>query len=336
MKTVHLVIPDLFLPQEIAAEACAGLHLPALEKLLARSIAAGPARPEAEGTSLESLLCSAFGMPCAGELPVAPVAAAFDGLGDGCWLCAAPAHLALQGNRLVLYPEPELGADEAVRFCAGLNEHFAGQGLQFFAPHPRRWYVRLAGPVDIETVPLSLAAGRSIGDLLPGGGDATRWRQVFNEVQMLLFAHPLNAEREARGMPAVNSVWLWGGGCVPAVPPPPPYDSVMSDDVLAAMFAAAAGIPYAEWSDTFVPCGDRQLLVFTGLRAALRRGDLAGWRDALQAFETGYARPLLRALRAGKFARLQMDVPGDEGNRSRVLTRADAWAFWRRGRGLAV
>ena len=39
MKSVHLVIPDLFLPHDIAAEACADLSLPALEKLLARGVA---------------------------------------------------------------------------------------------------------------------------------------------------------------------------------------------------------------------------------------------------------------------------------------------------------
>ena len=42
----------------------------------------------------------------------------------------------------------------------------------------------------------------------------------MNEAQMILHTHPVNAEREARGMPAVNSVWLWGGGTLPAITPP--------------------------------------------------------------------------------------------------------------------
>ena len=33
-----------------------------------------------------------------------------------------------------------------------------------------------------------------------------------NEVQMLLYTHPLNAEREARRQPVVNSFWLSGCG----------------------------------------------------------------------------------------------------------------------------
>jgi hypothetical protein len=275
-------------------------------------------------------------MSCEDGVPIAPVSASFDGLGEGCWLCADPVHLRLQGDQVVLLSEVEVSADEAGRFCVSLNEYFAGQGMEFFAPHPQRWYVRLDRLPDIETVPLSLAAGRSIGDLLPVGAEATRWRQVFNEMQMLLFAHPLNEVRETRGMLPVNGVWLWGGGESAALSSRP-YDSVASDDVLVEMFAAAADIPFAGWPERWDDeMGEgRQLLVFTGLRAALRRGDLAGWRDALQDFETGCAQPLWRALRDGKISRLQIDVLGGDGSWSTSLTRADAWAFWRRSKRLA-
>lgn len=82
MKNIHLVIADLFLPQHFAAEACAGLRLPALEKMLARGDSAGPAQTAAG--SLEELLCEAFGLPRRDDVPIAPVSAMFDGLGGGC------------------------------------------------------------------------------------------------------------------------------------------------------------------------------------------------------------------------------------------------------------
>ena len=348
MKTIHLVIADLFLPKEIAAEACAGLHLPALEKMLARGTSTGSARADVSGVSLENELCGLFGMPCGEGMPIAPVCASFDGLGEGCWLRADPVHLRLQREQIVLLPDVAVSADEAGRFCAGLNEYFAGQGMAFFAPYPQRWYVRLDKLPDVEMVALSQVAGRNIDGLLPGGVEATRWRQVFNEIQMLLFAHPLNADREARGELPVNGVWLWGVGQAGRLPPPQKnYDSVSSDEVLVEMFAAAAGIPFAEWGSSFSltppsPQGERgllpeggQLLVFTGLRSALRRGDLAGWRDVLQDFETGYAQPLWQALRAGEISQLRIDVLGGDDRRRVSLTRADAWAFWRRSKGLA-
>ena len=391
MRKVHLVVCDLFLPADIAAGVCADLRLPALEKMLARGASTGSARTDVigqapstgsgrtggVGASMENHLCELFDVSCETGAPIAPVSAAFDGLSEGCWLRADPVHLRLQRDQLILLPEVEVKAGEAAQLCAALNEYFAGQGMEFFAPHPQRWYVRLDQLPDIEAVPLSQAAGRNVHGLLPKGKEAPRWHQVFNEIQMLLFAHPVNEAREARGELPVNSLWLWGGGGVNVLPQKTdenllmeplaiplgrqkatakwlvmsghPYDRVSSDEVLAEMFAAAAGIPFSswpeQWNGSLTPTlsqgergfssAGRQLLVWTGLRAALRRGGLDAWRTALQEFEAGYAQPLWQALRAGKVSQLQVDILGGDRVRHLLLTRADTWAFWRRAKPFA-
>jgi hypothetical protein len=321
MKNVHLVIADLFLPEEFAA--CAGLHLPFLEKMLARGVSV--TRP---AVSIEELLCGLFGV----QTGVANISAAFDGLGEGCWLRADPVHLRLQREQVVLLPNVALSHDEAQCFCASLNEHFADQGMEFFAPHPDRWYVKLNELPDIVTVPLSQAAGRNIHGNLPGGADARRLNQIFNEIQMLLFAHPLNEAREKRKEVPVNSVWLWGNG-QNRMTTKNDFGSASSDEVLVQMLAASANIPFSGWSPVW--CGDAGLLVWGGLRSALQRGDLAAWRDALQEFETGYARPLWQALRRGQISQLQIDIPGGDGMMTVSLTRAGTFAFWRRARKLS-
>jgi hypothetical protein len=341
MKSVHLVITDLFLPKDFASGVYADLHLPALEKMLARSTSTNPLalnpstsseRTDVSGGSLEKHLCELFGVPCRTDAPIAPVSAAFDGLGEGCWLRADPVHLSLQRDQLVLLPEVKIGADEAGKMCASLNLHFAGQGVEFFSPHPQRWYMRLDKMPDIETVPLSQAIGRNVHGLLPKGAEAMRWHRIFNEIQMLLYAHPVNEAREARGAPPVNSVWFWGGGCGPVEPLKNTYGSVSSDEVLAKMFASAAGIPFEEWARQWngKEANGEQLLVWTGLRTALQHGDLSAWREALLSFETGYAQPLWQVLRSGKIERLRVDVVGEDGIRRMLLTRGDAWAFWKR------
>lgn len=115
------------------------------------------------------------------------------------------------------------------------------------------------------------------------------------------------------------------------------YDNVSSDEVLVEMFAAAAEIPFSGWpmqwrdEENIV----EQLLVWTGLRSALQRGDLAAWSVALQNFESGYAQPLWQALSSGKIARLQIDILGVDNIRRVLLTRGDAWTFWRRAKRLA-
>lgn len=346
MKSVHLVIPDLFLPQDFAAEVCADLALPALRKLLARgtsttplvlSAVEGSVRTDVSGSALENRLCELFGVPRQLDAPIAPLAAAFDGLnaGDAGWFCAAPTHLRLQRDQLLLLTSDGIEADEAMAFCSSLNEYFAGQGMAFHAPHPQRWYVRVEQMPDISSVPLSQVSGRNIRNSLPSGADAARWHQLFNEIQMLLFAHPLNDVREARGLLPVNSLWLWGGGAAP-VEVAQPYDCVSSDEVLAEMFAAAAGVKFSAWQQQWhadAGC-DRQLLVWSGLCQALQHGDFQRWREAVQRFETGYAQPLWQALSRGAIDRLQIEASGGDRLCHVQLTRADTWAFWRRSKRL--
>jgi hypothetical protein len=343
IKSVHLVIPDLILPNEVAAEASQGLRLPILEKMLGRG------RSELlDPVTLEDLLCVLFGMPSQENAPIAPISAAFDGLGAGCWLRADPVHLRLQRDQMLLLPKTEISAAEAASMCASLNEHFAGQGMEFFAPHPQRWYVRLRALPSIRTRHLSQVTRIDVRSALPTGEEAPHWHRVFNEIQMLLFAHPINETREARGEPAINSVWFWGAGCSENVQLKRNFAEVRSDDALAAMFALAAGVQFSawvkEWRASLSPAlsqreressGGSQLLVWTGLRSALMRGDLAAWQSSLQDFEDCYAQPLWLALRSGDIAELRIDIPGADGMRRTVLTRGDTWAFWRRNRRLA-
>ena len=349
IKSVHLVIPDLILPNEVAAEASQGLRLPILEKMLGRG------RSELlDPVTLEDLLCVLFGMPSQENAPIAPISAAFDGLGAGCWLRADPVHLRLQRDQMLLLPDTGISAAEAAAMCASLNEYFAGQGMEFFAPHPQRWYVRLRALPRIRTRHLSQVSGIDVGSALPTGEEAAHWHRVFNEIQMLLFAHPINESRDARGALTVNSLWFWGGGCdsvngslrssgEPVGLPlagallKKTFDSVTSDDVLAEMLANAADVPFSAWASQWRAGESRgkQLLVWTGLHSALQHADLAAWQSSLQDFEDRYAQPLWRALRSGDIAELRIDIPGVDSMRRIVLKRGDTWAFWRHVRRLA-
>lgn len=329
MKNTHIAIPALFLPQEEAAEACGGLNLPALEMLLAR---AEPASLSAE--SLEAWLCDRFGV--AGSA-AAPVTLRADGMEPGAayWLRADPVNLCIRHNQMVLQAEVPLSPDEASGLCASLNAHFSGAGMRFFAPHPQRWYLQLEAEPNMQARPLAQVAGKNVHPHLPQGPDALRWHGVLNEIQMLFHGHALNLAREARGELPINSVWLWGGGREEERLARP-SGKLCGDSSLADVFARAAGLPgmvlpgdARDWLDG----GDDLLLIWEGLRRAVLRGDLQAWRDAMLQFERCCAAPLLDALRAGRIARIVLDVPG-EAPRRFVLARGAAWKFWRRPRPL--
>lgn len=329
----HFVVPDLFLPQEIASKVCAGMQLPALEKILSRANA-WPLQP----TTLESWLCDTFGV--AGEA-VAPVTLRADGVEPGAhyWLRADPVNLRLMHDQLILQPALPVSEDEAAQMCRALNEHFAADGLHFVAPHPQRWYLRLDSDPQVSTFPVSQVAGRNIRDYLPQGGEALRWHGVLNEIQMLLFAHPLNEAREQRGEWEINGLWLWGGG-VAGEALQRPANRMCTDSALAAAFAATAGIRYAslpgeECITRCVEGGQGTVLaVWDGLRAALQYDDFGGWRESLQRLEQTLLSPMLQALGSGLVEKFTLDVLQEQTSARFVLTRRDSRKFWRRVRPL--
>ena len=68
---------------------------------------------------------------------------------------------------------------------------------------------------------------------------ARRLRRLQSECQMLLYPHPLNEAREARGAPTLNSIWLSGcGRAQPLVGTPPRIDDRLRAPLLADDAAA--------------------------------------------------------------------------------------------------
>ncbi len=334
MNSIHLVIPDLFLPQDFVGEVGKGLKVPALEKLLSRGIASRFSTSMNAEVSMESMLCKAYGLENPEDVPIAGISALFDQLGEGHWLRADPVHLSLHRDRLMLL-EVTPTLEEATLIGKSLNEHLSEEGMVVFAPNSKRWYVRFEEPQRISSPALSKVVGANVRGLMAGGEDAARWYKILNEIQMLLYSHPVNEAREEHGELPINSMWLWGGG--PQTIPSRHYDHVTSDDAFPEMFAAPTGARFTAWARKWGDdqCKGRQLLVWTRLRAALQCGDLQAWRNSLQDFEVSYAQPLLEALRTGEIESLHMDIPSGENTLSVDLTRLTSRTFWRRTRPLA-
>jgi len=339
MRNVDIVILDLFLPQEISVDACAGLSVPALEKMLARAKPASLSSEIGSTGTLEEWLCRTFGIARQMDEPIAPITLMADGMqpGSGYWLRADPVYLQMQRTQLSLHPDVPLNADEAAQLCASLNTHFAAEGLRFFSPHPQRWYLQMESVPDIVTHPLAQVAGRNVQTYLPKGQNALRWHKVFNEIQMLFFEHAVNQAREARGDFPINSIWLWGGGhAVEQLARP--YSKVCGDSFLAGAFAQAAGIPYQILPDDLTQCVDDNegdlLIVWEGLRRPFQQGDLHAWRDSVQCLEQSYITPLWKALRNGCIKQLSLNVLNAGIAQRFVLTRSAVWKPWRLSKSL--
>jgi hypothetical protein len=301
------------------------LQLPALTKLLGRASATA-----CSAETLEEMLCSAFEARA-----VAPVRAAADGLkvDEGWWLCADPVHMQLQHAQVLLMPDVVPEAEEAQAMCFVLNGHFAGTGLRFHAPHPRRWYVQVDAEPRLTTTPLRRAVWDDAKTHQPRGDDAVRWQRILTEIQMLLYAHPSNQARETQGELPISSLWLWGEG--KAAPLRKAY-AVVGGGGLAGAFAEVSGAAQCDSLSQMLEGN-----FSTGLWAceapglALDRGELYAWRQAVQRVEQEVALPMLKELRAGALKRLTVEVPQDGAARCFELTPHDVWKFWRRARPLA-
>jgi hypothetical protein len=129
------------------------------------------------------------------------------------WLYAAPVHLVLQRDSFSLAePAPlTLESDEIVTLTAAFNQHFEADKIQFFW-HEDTWFLCLVTHPNIHTSAPEDALNKDISAFMPSGEGATKWASFINEVQMLLFEHPVNTTREAKRMLAINSIWCYGGG----------------------------------------------------------------------------------------------------------------------------
>jgi hypothetical protein len=327
----ELVVPALFAAHEIP-------RLPSLELLLARGRAT-----HAESLSLEAWLADGFQL-AEGPLPAGAITVQADRIDlqdrDPVWLRADPVHLRLGRARATLIPAAgcNLPRDEAIAFVAALNGHF-GAGHLFVMVRPEQWCVRTAGEGAHEALPPLELAGQEVETVLPHGTEAARWHALMNEIQMVLHEHPLNAERERRGDPPINSVWLWGAGRLPATAEAP-WQSVTADDALAAGLARIAGIRQQalpagakEWLDG-APREGRHLVVLDSLRAALALGGADAHVQRLAALESRWFAPLLEALRGDRIGMVTVQVP-DAGDGYETV-RSDLRRFWRRTRPLAA
>lgn len=152
--------------------------------------------------------------------PAAALARVVDtGLEDarsGAWLRADPAHLRadINGARLLgIGRTVGLDAADVVAFLPALRPLFGDAGMTLDAPHPQRWYLRLAREAKLpEFASPEQALGEDVFEHTPDGPEARRWRRLLSEVQIVLHNHPHNARRLELGQVPVNGLWFWGGG----------------------------------------------------------------------------------------------------------------------------
>ncbi len=319
--TLTLFVPGLIPADEAHARVAAQ---PTLYRWLCRG------RQEiVDAVDADAALGAWFGLAGSEELAHAALSALGSGIDprEAVWLHADPVHFHAQRTELVLVDAARLAIDaaESHALVDALNAHFSHDAIRLHALSPTCWIAESRTPVRLRTVPLSVAAGRNVDALLPAGTDALAWHRRSNEAQMLLHAHPVNQEREARGAPALNSVWWWGVGALPVCTRA--FDAVWGEDAFLRGLARRTGAPAHP-----LPAD-----ATAWLREARRGAHLVALRPSasadpadLTALEQAWFAPIARALAQGRIDSATLATCAHGRRVAWRLTRADRWKLWRR------
>jgi hypothetical protein len=149
---------------------------------------------------------------------------------SGFWLRAQPIHFAAGLDRLTTVPlqgAARMSDAERQALSPTLVEHLQSTDIQLHEGAEGEWLLHSAEALQVQTVTPQFAASNPHAEILPRGRDAGGLRRLMTELQMLLHEHPVNAQRQARGLPALNAIWIHGEG--------------MLSDVKAESLPAASG-----------------------------------------------------------------------------------------------
>ena len=178
----------------------------------------------------ERLQAQALGWPEDGPWPQAALESGQ--AGPQAWL--TPCHWQVGMDTVVMLP-PEalnLSDEESQQLLQAMQPWLLEDGLQVQWHSALRWHARSPLLQDVCTASLARVTGRNIRPWLTDGSLPPGLRRLQSEMQMLLYQHPVNDARLARGALSVNSFWVHGAG-LPG-PGQPPAGLQRSDALLQA------------------------------------------------------------------------------------------------------
>ena len=234
-----------------------------------------------------------------------------------------PCHLRADRDQLVMFGPEYLNvtAEERRAICSEIAPLLAEFKATWLQTDEADWLIQLKETPDVLFTALPDISGRTVQKHLPKGKQQREWVRLWNEIQMVLHTSPINEQRIASGLLAINSVWFWGVGAF--LPATNRWQSVTGQSPLLPSLAKSVGIEvephpvdYKTWLDDRIP--GQHLLVLEHLNL---EGD---WRGQLEEMEQQLFTVVWQHLRRHKINQLLMDFPDYIRYDLRTY---DAWKF---------
>lgn len=134
------------------------------------------------------------------------------------WAVITPCHWQLATSHVAMEDPAQLllTEQESRALLAAMQPYFEEDGLSLHYVAPTTWLAQGDVFRDLPTASLDRVAARKVDDWLPRSASARALRRLQNEMQMLLYTHPVNDARTDQRQRPVNSFWISGTGTLPA------------------------------------------------------------------------------------------------------------------------
>jgi len=211
----HLIVPFAQLTGDGWLAAATALDLKNLTQLLRgmKLVETDSGQADRLSPPHERVLAKALGLACKadGLIPWAALEAkAKPGIS---WADITPCHWAMGREHATLTDPATLDMSEAESrtLLAAMQTYFATEGITLHYLQPTRWLAEGRVFASLATASLDRVLGRNVDRWLP---PSKQIKLLQNEMQMLLYTHPINDQRAAKGQRSINSFWVSGSGAL--------------------------------------------------------------------------------------------------------------------------
>lgn len=208
------------------------------------------------------------------------------------WAWITPCHWTVHSDHVAMADPAQLALAEAESqaFLQAMEPYFLEDCIRLHWQPSGHWLAQGAAFHALPTASLERVRGATVDAWMPRQAQAKALRRLQNEMQMLLYTHPLNDARARDKLPTVNAFWVSATGALPAADPQP---------------AAPA------------------CTVWHSLQSAALRDDASAWVDAWHALDRDLLPALVERARSG--APLTLTLCGEHLAQTYTLQHRSLW-----------
>ncbi len=204
---------------------------------------------------------------------------------------------------MIDYSSDEISTEEARELIEALKPLINTEVSSLFAGVSYRHCLKVKGfSADMNLVPPHDISDKCIRDYLPKGEEGKKYLEIYKKAYDILDNHPVNINREKRGLRKANSMWLWGMGTKPAL-----LDFYEKNRVKGAVISAV------------------DLIKGIGILSGMNSIDVVGATGNVNTNFEGKADACIEAFKNGAdFVYLHMEAPDEAGHRGEIENKVKA------------